>query len=139
LLEILNLLTQTTPEDTWLNYFSVRKGQIILRGDSKSAIKFLSELSKIEGFSDVRFASPVTRSPSSEDERFNVQFQVDQEKLIKTVEAMGLNKGDEGIEASTSDQNATVPTVPKFKKSNQPPDVDGGDEEVPGDDMEVTE
>ena len=139
LLEILNLLTQTTPEDTWLNYFSVRKGQIILRGDSKSAIKFLSELSKIEGFSDVRFASPVTRSPSSEDERFNVQFQVDQEKLIKTVEAMGLNKGEEGIEASTSDQNATVSTVPKFKKSNQPPDVDGGDEEVPGDDMEVTE
>lgn len=140
LLEILSLLTQTTPEDTWLNYFSVRKGQIILRGDSKSAIKFLSELSKVEGFSDVRFASPVTRSPSSEDERFNVQFQVDQEKLRKTIEAMGLNKGDGGIEASTSDQNATVPTVvPKFKKSNQPPDVDGGDEEAPDNDVEVTE
>ena len=64
LYEILSLLSQSTPEDTWLNYFSIRKGQIILRGDSKSAIKFLSELSKIEGFGDVRFASPVTRSPN---------------------------------------------------------------------------
>lgn len=88
LIEILSLLTQITPDDTWLNYLSVRKGQLVLRGESKSAIRYLSELSKLEGFSDVRFASPVTRNPSSEYERFNVQLQIDLEKLRKTLAAL---------------------------------------------------
>ncbi len=141
MLEILDLLSQTTPDDTWLNYFSIRKGQIILRGDSKSAIKFLSELSKVEGFSDVRFASPVTRSPTSEDERFNVQLQVDQEKLRKTIEAMGLNKTEESIEAAASDQNATSSTAPKLKKTNPPGATDEMDleGEASSDDAEVDE
>ena len=139
LFEILTILTQTTPEDTWLNYFSVRKGQIILRGDSKSAIKFLTELSKIEGFSDVRFASPVTRSPTSDDERFNVQFQVDPEKLRKTIEAMGINKGEEGVEANTSDQNGRTTTVSKPMKSGRPAVVEGGEDEAPDDEAETTE
>jgi len=52
---------------------------------------------------------------------------------------MGLNKGDEGIEASTSDQNATVPNAPKFKKSGQPTVTDEGEEEAPSDDTEATE
>jgi Tfp pilus assembly protein PilN len=120
LFEILTLLSQLTPEDTWLNYFSVRKGQIILRGDSKSAIKFLSELSKVEGFSDVRFASPVTRSPSSEDERFNVQLQVDPEKLRKTIDAMGLDKKEENIEPAIPDQEVSLPKVKKPTRSVRP-------------------
>lgn len=104
LFEILTVLSQATPEDTWLNYFSIKKGQIVLRGDSKSAIKFLSELSKIDGFSDVRFASPVTRSPSSEDERFNVQYQLDSEKLKKTVDALGLDRQEETIDQDATDE-----------------------------------
>lgn len=87
LLEILTLLTQITPDDTWLNYMSLRKGQLLLRGESKSAIKYLSDLAKVEGFGDVRFASPVTRNPASDMERFNVQLQLDAERLRKTVEA----------------------------------------------------
>lgn len=94
-LEILTLLTQITPDDTWLNYFSLRKGQIILRGESKSAVKYLSELSKIDGFGDVKFASPVTRSPSSDMERFNVQFQADMEKLKKVLAALPPEEGPE--------------------------------------------
>jgi hypothetical protein len=121
LLEILALLSQTTPEDTWLNYFSIRKGQLILRGDSKSAIKYLPELSKIEGFSDVRFASPVTRSPSSDDERFNLQLQVDTEKLRKTIEAMQLNKEEDSIEQSPSDQNSTTPELFEGKRPGAAP------------------
>lgn len=88
LLEILTLLTRITPEDTWLNYLSLRKGQLILRGESKSAIKYLPELSKVEGFGDVRFASPVTRNPSSDEERFNVQLQIDLQKLSKTIQSL---------------------------------------------------
>src|SRR5208337_4144409 len=55
LLELLSFLTQLTPEDTWLTHLSLRQGQLILRGESKSAIKYLSELSKTDGFSDVKF------------------------------------------------------------------------------------
>ena len=120
LLEILILLSQTTPEDTWLNYFSIRKGQIILRGDSKSAIKYLPELSKIEGFSEVRFASPVTRSPTSDDERFNVQLQIDPEKLRKTIEALELHKEEENIEQSSLDQDPSTPQLSEGKRPGTP-------------------
>jgi len=136
LLEILTLLSQTTPEDTWLNYFSIRKGQIILRGDSKSAIKYLPELSKVEGFSDVRFASPVTRSPSSDDERFNVQLQVDSEKLRKTIEALDLNKGDESIEQTPSDQNSTTPELFESKRPTATPTDEAPEDEDQGADDE---
>jgi general secretion pathway protein L len=91
LLELLTLLTQLTPDDTSLNYFSLRKGQVILRGESKSAIKYLPELSKIEGFGDVKFASPVTRNPASEQERFNVQLQLDVEKFRKSISDLQLD------------------------------------------------
>ncbi len=88
LLELLSFLTQLTPDDTWLNYLSLRQGQLILRGESKSAIKYLAELSKIEGLGDVKFASPVTRDPGTDMERFNVQLQLDMEKLKKSFETL---------------------------------------------------
>ena len=143
LFEILTLLSQLTPQDTWLNYFSVRKGQLILRGDSKSAIKFLSELSKVEGFSDVRFASPVTRNPSSDDERFNVQLQVDSEKLRKTTEAMGLDKREEVIEPGIPEQDVSLPKAKKPTRSVQPapatPEEESGDDELPDDEAETAD
>jgi general secretion pathway protein L len=85
LMELLSVLTQVTPDDTWLNYLSLRKGQLIMRGESKSAIKYLSELSKTDGLTDVKFASPVTRNPASDQERFNVQLQLDVDKLQKSI------------------------------------------------------
>ena len=85
LMELLSVLTQVTPDDTWLNFLSLRKGQLILRGESKSAIKYLSELSKTDGLTDVKFASPVTRNPASDQERFNVQLQLDMDKLQKSI------------------------------------------------------
>ena len=88
LLELLSFLSQLTPDDTWLNYLSLRKGQLILRGESKSALKYLAELSKIEGMTDVKFASPVTRDPGTDGERFNVQLQLDMEKLKKGFEGL---------------------------------------------------
>ena len=88
LLELMCLLTQLTPDDTWLNYLSLRKGQLILRGESKSALKYLAELSKTDGLTDVKFASPVTRDPGTDEERFNVQLQLDMDKLRKSLDAL---------------------------------------------------
>jgi len=102
LLELLTYLTMITPEDTWINYISLRKGQVIIRGESKSAIKYLSELSKTEGLADVKFASPVTRNPNSDMERFNVQLQLDMEKMNKSLEALPLDKLAPSMKAVSS-------------------------------------
>ncbi|GLI34771.1 PilN domain-containing protein [Desulforhabdus amnigena] len=104
LFELLTLLSNATPDDTWLNYFSLRKGQMMLRGESKSAIKYLSDLSKIEGFQDVRFASPVTRNPASDEERFNLNLQVDLEKLRKTIADLQIEmEEDKALEEGPAD------------------------------------
>ncbi len=135
LYEVLSVLSQVTPEDTWLNYFSIRKGQIVLRGESKSAIKFLSELSKIEGFGDVRFASPVTRSPTADSERFNVQYQLDAEKLKKTIDGMDLYKQEEAVEQGFGDLEAAPPQLMKEGR----PAPTGDDSEAPDEDSLVEE
>lgn len=125
LLELLSYLSQITPEDTWLNYVSVRKGQLILRGESKSAIRYLSELTKVEGFSDVRFASPVTRNPASDLERFNVQMQVDVDKLKKAFDSLPSEKDDKSAgEPLPEDQGPPPPppgTSPPVKPGKAPP------------------
>ncbi|NLI80570.1 MAG: PilN domain-containing protein [Deltaproteobacteria bacterium] len=108
LLEILTLLTRITPEDTWINYLSLRKGQLILRGESKSAIKYLPELAKVEGFTDVRFASPVTRNPTSDEERFNVQLQIDMGKLSKAIESVPREELSSVPIAATSEASSPV-------------------------------
>lgn len=115
LIELLTYLTMITPDDTWINYISLRKGQVVIRGESKSAIKYLSELSKTEGLTDVKFASPVTRNPSSDMERFNVQLQLDMEKLNKSLEAMPLDKLAPAIKAASAgagDVPGTAPGLP---------------------------
>ncbi|MCE5332960.1 MAG: PilN domain-containing protein [Desulfobacteraceae bacterium] len=121
LLELLTFFTQATPEDTYLNYLSLRKGQLIIRGESKSAIKYLSELSKIEGLSDVKFASPVTRNPASDQERFNVQLQLDIEKLRKNFENLPI----EGTEETR------IPMMPANGKQGPQEQISGENAEEP--------
>lgn len=132
LFEILTMLTQLTPDDTWLNYLSLRSGQLMLRGESKSAIKYLSELSKVEGMNDVRFASPVTRNPASDQERFNVQVQIDPEKLNKYLATLpssdeaGDSEGDlqepeEAIEEAPSEAVSSTEEVQQQSASPRMP------------------
>lgn len=120
LLEILTVLSQATPPDTWLNYLSVRKGQLMLRGESKSAIKYLPELSKIDGFTDVRFASPVTKNPTSDQERFNVQIQLDLEKFKKTIEAMPAEKSEDKSDTEALSEPPAVEPPQVNQKPAQP-------------------
>lgn len=133
--DILVMLTMITPEDTSLNYLSLRKDQLVLRGDSKSAIRYLSELAKVEGFSDVRFASPVTRNPNSDQERFNVQMQVDVEKLKKSFETLGIGKEEEADEKGAEEKNleAESPVPPSADQATE--DEAASDEESPPEDM----
>ena len=109
-LELLTFLTQLTPEDTWLTHLSLRQGQLILRGESKSAIKYLSELSKTDGFNDVKFASPITRDRGTDLEKFNVQLQLDMEKLKKSFEAL---PPETPVEVLIQGPDAGVPAAEK--------------------------
>lgn len=137
LLEMLTVLSVVTPEDTWLNYFSIRKGQVILRGESKSAIKFLPELSKIEGFTDVKFASPVTRNPSADSERFNVQLQLDLERFRKAIANLSFTREDEKVDAVGLPGDEPPPQAPAEDKAglaapeaqNEGDEGDGADDE----------
>jgi len=107
MLGILTLLTEVTPQDTWLNYLSLRERELTLRGESSSAIKYLTELSKVKGFEDVRFASPVTRNPSSDKERFNVQMKLNVQLLQGILATIPLEGGTAAIpQTSASDSSA---------------------------------
>lgn len=90
---LLTLLSNMTPEDTWLNFFSVKGDELTLRGESKSAIKYLGEFSKAPGFHDARFASPVSKNPSSDMERFHIQIQVTPDKLKQAIDLIPPEAG----------------------------------------------
>ena len=137
LLEILTVLSQSTPPDTWLNYLSVRKGQLMVRGESKSAIKYLPELSKIDGFSDVRFASPVTKNPSSDQERFNVQIHLDLEKFKKTIEGMPLEDMSEDKSDMEAPNEPPDAQSPKIKQPSVASPVPAPAPALPADDEET--
>jgi len=134
LLGLLTLLTELTPQDTWLNYLSLREGELMLRGESASAIKYLTELSQVKGFEDVRFASPVTRTPSSDHERFNVQIRINMQLLRATLETLPLEGGGGEIPKKTAESKpptSAVPTsaapVSETTRSGQEPAAVGDD------------
>ncbi|MCX7823321.1 MAG: PilN domain-containing protein [Syntrophobacterales bacterium] len=83
--EFMELLSITTPKDTWLNNLILTQGnKIILRGDSKSAVQYMGELSKIPGFKDVKFISPVRKDAGSDKEFFNIEITVDWSEFKKS-------------------------------------------------------
>ncbi|MDR3569226.1 MAG: PilN domain-containing protein [Syntrophobacteraceae bacterium] len=98
--ELLDLLSDRTPGDTWLDYFSLSSGQLILRGESKSALQYLAALSKVEGLTEVKFASPVSRDPGNDMERFNIELQLDMNKLKTSFKALPHETSAEGLAQS---------------------------------------
>jgi general secretion pathway protein L len=115
-LEMLELLTEITPDDTWLNYFSLKKGRLTLRGESKSAIKYLSELSNVEGFEEAKFASPVQRLPKSDKERLVVNLKINPKKLKVALEKTRKARNiDEESEAKVQD-NSTASRMERQQK-----------------------
>ena len=149
MLGLLTLLTEVTPQDTWLNYLSLRQGELMLRGESSSAIKYLTELSKVKGFDDARFASPVTRNPSSDKERFNLQIKLNLGALKKTLETIPLEGGEMVIpqkgEDLTEPPAAVPPPVPEKGMPGTAVNVPSDDNETAimmppaGDDNETRE
>jgi hypothetical protein len=80
-LDLLTVLSQMIPEDTWLRHISVEDGRMRLRGESSSTVKALSEISRMEGIGEMRFTSPIRQDRRGQKELFYVQFQLDSDKL----------------------------------------------------------
>lgn len=82
--EFVEVLSVSTPKDTWINNLILTQGnKVILRGDSKSAVQYVGELSKISGFKDVKFVSPVRKDATSDKEFFNIEITVDWNEFKK--------------------------------------------------------
>ncbi|MEJ5301343.1 MAG: PilN domain-containing protein [Thermodesulforhabdaceae bacterium] len=86
--EFMEVLSTKTPKDTWINNFILTQGnKVILRGDSKSAVQYMGELSKIPGFTNVKFISPVRKDSGSDKEFFNIEITVDWDAFRKAQQA----------------------------------------------------
>jgi general secretion pathway protein L len=71
---VLAELTAALPDSTWLQRLQVRAGQVQLKGTSPSAASLIKLIEGIGGFRNARFSAPVTRNPTTGDERFQLVF-----------------------------------------------------------------
>lgn len=77
-------LSEITPDNTWLMYFDLSGGNtVMLRGESGSALEYVSILSKVPGFKDVGFAAPVRKDDRTGKETFDIRFVVDWDEFRK--------------------------------------------------------
>jgi general secretion pathway protein L len=72
LTEILNIVTQLTPDDTWLSEMQVTGDEIHLVGISASATQILSLIDQSPSFRNAAFRSSITRDPKLNGERFDI-------------------------------------------------------------------
>jgi general secretion pathway protein L len=61
-LEILEVLTDTVPDDTWLTTLSLRQRSLVLEGHSAAATRLLAAIGAASRFRDPSFAAPVLRA-----------------------------------------------------------------------------
>ncbi len=73
---VLDTLSGTLPDDTWIYEFSMRKGDIRVTGNSAGASALIGLIEQTDTFHAAKFGSPVTQIPRSELERFNIVFSV---------------------------------------------------------------
>lgn len=76
-LRLLSDLTQTLDDDTWLQSFDLKNGQVTLQGESGKASELPNILEASERFSAPRFSSPVTRNSASGLDRFQLQLTIE--------------------------------------------------------------
>ena len=68
-------VTKALPDSTWLTEMRVDDGNVQIDGQSANASELISVLSKLGIFTNVAFASPVTRDPQRGVERFQIKLQ----------------------------------------------------------------
>lgn len=72
--DLLRELTQSLPDNTWIQSLEVRGSEIQLRGESSQATALIQLLERQPGVAGVAFRSPVTQVARTGTERFNIAF-----------------------------------------------------------------
>ena len=76
IIELLNLLTSSIPDHTYVQRLSLEGGLLSIQGASASASGLIPIIDKIGMFDDIRFAAPVTQSGADGLERYSITAQI---------------------------------------------------------------
>jgi len=76
IIELLNLLTQSIPDHTFVNRLSLEGGLLSIQGASASASELIPIIDKSGMFDDIRFAAPVTQVGGDGLERYSITAQI---------------------------------------------------------------
>ncbi len=107
-LGILKTLTETIPEDTWVNRLSIETDKITLYGESDKAAMMIELLESQPEFSSVEFGSPITKNVRSGKEKFQLRAVIEPAAL--TLDTNPNETRDTiGNSIETNPANATRP------------------------------
>jgi general secretion pathway protein L len=81
-IEIINEITRTIPDDTWLNRLVIKSGVIQLQGESSNASSLLQVIESSDFFANAEFRSPITKNNTTKKDRFNLSADIIEEKSI---------------------------------------------------------
>lgn len=76
IIELLNLLTTSIPDHTYVQRLSLEGGLLSIQGTSASASGLIPIIDKSGMFDDIRFAAPVTQSGADGLERYSITAQI---------------------------------------------------------------
>lgn len=76
-LRVIALMTETLPDDTWLQSLQMQGSKITLQGLTPSAAALMQKLSTEPLFKDVKAPSAAVRQPGAAKEAFNIEFTLD--------------------------------------------------------------
>lgn len=76
-LRVIALMTETLPDDTWLQSLQMQGTKITLQGLTPSAASLMQKLSTEPLFKDVKAPSAAVRQPGAAKEAFNIEFTLD--------------------------------------------------------------
>lgn len=80
-LVMLNQLAGALPDNSWIEDVRIQDNNVRLRGRSLDGSPLVSALSAVDGFDNVRLASPLVRQGKSE--RFDLEFQLSPALVLK--------------------------------------------------------
>jgi len=76
-LRVIALMTETLPDDTWLQSLQIQGTKITLQGLTPSAAALMQKLSTEPLFKEVKAPSAAVRQPGAAKEAFNIEFTLD--------------------------------------------------------------
>jgi general secretion pathway protein L len=75
-MQVIAVVTDTLPDDTWLSELTLRQRKLVLTGESAGAAKLIIALSADPLLRNPRFVAPITRAPTDGRDLFSIATEV---------------------------------------------------------------